>query len=305
MFERYTEQARRAIFFARYEASQFGSQTIEVEHLLLGILREHPDVPIEKREAARKQIEERAPRTSEKISTSVDLPLSLEAKRVLAFASDEVAGQEFVTVRDLLNGVLRLEDSLAATICREFAIGSAKQPNKDPVPSEGESEGPASEPLGPRVPCASSTLAPLVERLEKLVVGSEEYLSEIGEVGGDHVLKRRPWTRKEALGHLIDWASTHHQWFARVLTEPRLSAHSYPMEEWVSAQEYQKVPWRRLVRTWVSLNRLLTHVASRIPEAKLTVPCRVGIDPVKPFIELVQGYIEHHEDLLGQILARN
>jgi len=40
MFERYTEMARRSIFFARYEASAFGSEYIETEHLLLGILRE-------------------------------------------------------------------------------------------------------------------------------------------------------------------------------------------------------------------------------------------------------------------------
>jgi hypothetical protein len=36
MFERYTEKARRVIFFARYEASQFGSPYIETEHLLAG-----------------------------------------------------------------------------------------------------------------------------------------------------------------------------------------------------------------------------------------------------------------------------
>ena len=40
MFERYTERARRAIFFARYEASQYGSSHIAAEHLLLGLLRE-------------------------------------------------------------------------------------------------------------------------------------------------------------------------------------------------------------------------------------------------------------------------
>src|SRR5579885_3403763 len=40
MFERYTEKARRVIFFARYEASQFGSPYIGTEHLLLGLLRE-------------------------------------------------------------------------------------------------------------------------------------------------------------------------------------------------------------------------------------------------------------------------
>ena len=40
MFERYTEKARRTIFFGRYEASQFGSPYIESEHLLIGLLRE-------------------------------------------------------------------------------------------------------------------------------------------------------------------------------------------------------------------------------------------------------------------------
>src|SRR2546429_1592895 len=40
MFERYTEKARRVVFFARYEASQYGSPYIETEHLLLGLLRE-------------------------------------------------------------------------------------------------------------------------------------------------------------------------------------------------------------------------------------------------------------------------
>ena len=37
MFERYTESARRALFFARYEVSQLGATSIETEHLLLGL----------------------------------------------------------------------------------------------------------------------------------------------------------------------------------------------------------------------------------------------------------------------------
>src|SRR6266536_3010507 len=39
MFEKYNEKARRALFFARYEASKLGSKVIGTEHLLLGILR--------------------------------------------------------------------------------------------------------------------------------------------------------------------------------------------------------------------------------------------------------------------------
>jgi ATP-dependent Clp protease ATP-binding subunit ClpC len=44
MFERYVEKARRSIFFARYEASAFGSPVIDIEHLLLGILREDKEL---------------------------------------------------------------------------------------------------------------------------------------------------------------------------------------------------------------------------------------------------------------------
>jgi ATP-dependent Clp protease ATP-binding subunit ClpC len=46
MFERFTEKARRALFFARYEASQYSSAYVETEHLLLGLLRE--DTALEK-----------------------------------------------------------------------------------------------------------------------------------------------------------------------------------------------------------------------------------------------------------------
>lgn len=40
MFERFTEGARRALFFARFEVSELGGPAIEAEHLLLGILHQ-------------------------------------------------------------------------------------------------------------------------------------------------------------------------------------------------------------------------------------------------------------------------
>jgi ATP-dependent Clp protease ATP-binding subunit ClpA len=40
MFERYTEQARRALFFARSEISETGGSSIDTAHLLAGILND-------------------------------------------------------------------------------------------------------------------------------------------------------------------------------------------------------------------------------------------------------------------------
>ena len=41
MIERFTEEARHSVFFARDEAIRYRSAYIETEHLLLGILKEN------------------------------------------------------------------------------------------------------------------------------------------------------------------------------------------------------------------------------------------------------------------------
>ena len=92
MFERYTERARRVIFFSRYEASQFGSTAIETEHLLLGLIREDKNLTnrflrdSSSIENIRKEVEGRTA-IREKVSTSIDLPLSNECKRILVYAT--------------------------------------------------------------------------------------------------------------------------------------------------------------------------------------------------------------------------
>ncbi len=130
MFERYTEKARRVIFFARYEASQFGAPAIEPEHLLLGLMREdktltgrffpRAQVSIE---SIRKEIEGRT-LLREKISTSVELPLAPETKHVLAFAHEESdrLQHRHIGTEHLLLGLLREERSMAAEILYERGL---------------------------------------------------------------------------------------------------------------------------------------------------------------------------------------
>ena len=129
MFERYTEKARRVIFFARYEASQFGSPCIETEHLLLGLMRE--DKALANRflrsatsvDSIRKQIEMQA-NIKEKVSTSVELPLSHECKRVLAYGAEEAErlNHKHIGTEHLLLGLLREEKSLASELLHERGL---------------------------------------------------------------------------------------------------------------------------------------------------------------------------------------
>ena len=146
MFERYTEKARRVIFFARYEASQFLSPYIETEHLLLGVLRE--DKALANRflrsaatvESIRRQIEQHGSKPAE-VTTSVDLPLSHESKRVLAYGAEESARMkhQHIGTPHLLLGLLREEKCVAAGLLRERGLRLA-QVREEVARENGESK---------------------------------------------------------------------------------------------------------------------------------------------------------------------
>lgn len=127
MFEKYTEGARRVIFFARYEASQLGSSYIGTEHVLLGLMRESDGITGKifsksklKLDMVRKEIEGRTV-NSNKISTSIEIPLSPETKRVLVYAAEEAEKllHKYIGTEHILLGLLREKKSLAARILAE------------------------------------------------------------------------------------------------------------------------------------------------------------------------------------------
>jgi methylmalonyl-CoA/ethylmalonyl-CoA epimerase len=129
MFERYTEKARRVIFFARYEASLFGSPQIGTEHLLLGMIREDDKLLLGIFGSTgavgklRQSLESRKAKR-EGIGASVELPLSPESNMALAYAceeSDRLADRHIGT-EHLLLGLLRTEGSTAEIVLRENGL---------------------------------------------------------------------------------------------------------------------------------------------------------------------------------------
>lgn len=126
-FERYNEKARRVIFFARFEASNWGHGVIEPEHLLLGILREglwivysllgqqtpwNDVFPM---------LRARLGAADPKLATSVDMLLSDGSKRVLerAAAECDALGGGHVAVAHLLLALLDPDAGYPATLLRE------------------------------------------------------------------------------------------------------------------------------------------------------------------------------------------
>jgi ATP-dependent Clp protease ATP-binding subunit ClpC len=91
-FERFTPKARQALFFSRHEAGQFGSITIEPEHVLLGLVRAGQKSRLFERAGlslvgVRAEV---APRTvvREPLPSSIEIPFSDSTKQVLRAAND-------------------------------------------------------------------------------------------------------------------------------------------------------------------------------------------------------------------------
>ncbi len=129
MFERYNEKARSVIFFARYEASEWGSPYIEPEHVLFGLLREARPLirtllsPGQSIEELKHSLEGSLER-KEKISTAVDMPLSHPAKRILAYADEEAErlASKHIGPEHILLGILRESESKAAKILSKSGL---------------------------------------------------------------------------------------------------------------------------------------------------------------------------------------
>jgi hypothetical protein len=128
MFERYTARARRAVFFARYEASQHGATEIEAEYLVLGLLREDrilfgSYLRVGSEEGIRQQISARHP-NRQPVSTSVDLPLSRECVDALHHAKQEAdrLDHAYIGTEHVLAGILQTSGSFAAKLLEQHGL---------------------------------------------------------------------------------------------------------------------------------------------------------------------------------------
>lgn len=158
MFERYTEGARRILFFSRHEASQLGYVSIEPEHVLLGLLRSRDlivgrilrdaDVSEDKvRAEAREKARDLPPPSS-----SIEIPFATTTKRVLQYAAEEADRLDHsrIGAEHLLLGVLRERGTGAERILaqaglladpvrehiREVAVSPVADANQPPTRAE-------------------------------------------------------------------------------------------------------------------------------------------------------------------------
>src|SRR5690348_312138 len=94
MWQRFTESARKVVFYAQEEAQKFGEGYVSTEHLLLGLVRE-PDTTAAKMlnrlalslNRLRAEVEKQLPRGDAR--PSQDMTLTPRAKRTIDLSFDE------------------------------------------------------------------------------------------------------------------------------------------------------------------------------------------------------------------------
>lgn len=95
-----------------------------------------------------------------------------------------------------------------------------------------------------------------------------------------------------------------HVRFVRASLEGENSGPGYDQDGWVRAHGYHEIPWLSLLDTWRHHNELLVRLVKRIPEERLTAPCRIGSAAPVTLQFLIEDYILHMQHHLDHILGR-
>src|SRR4051794_9378685 len=129
MWQRFTERARRVVFFAQEEAGRLGENYVSTEHLLLGLVRENDSVAARILDRMgvslgriRSEIERQVTRGDGRLGQ--DMQLTPRAKRVIDLAYDEARqlNNNYIGTEHLLLGLIREGEGLAGRVLAKLNV---------------------------------------------------------------------------------------------------------------------------------------------------------------------------------------
>ena len=129
MWQRFTERARRVVFFAQDEAGRLGENYVSTEHLLLGLVRENDSVAARLLDSMgvslgriKSEIEKQVTRGEGRLGQ--DMQLTPRAKRVIDLAYDEARNlmNNYIGTEHLLLGLVREGEGLAGRVLQKLGV---------------------------------------------------------------------------------------------------------------------------------------------------------------------------------------
>ncbi len=196
MWQRFTERARRVVFFAQEEAGRLGENYVSTEHLLLGLVRENDSVAARILDRMgvslgriRSEIERHVQRAEGRLGQ--DMQLTPRAKRVIDLAYDEARqlSNNYIGTEHLLLGLIREGEGMAGRVLTKLGVDLEKTRKEVAALQDTDTSSPASKSQGRR----SSTTPTLDEfgrdltemaRNEKLdpVVGRQSEIERVIQI---------------------------------------------------------------------------------------------------------------------------
>ena len=141
------------------------------------------------------------------------------------------------------------------------------------------------------------------EVIQQLAETIDEFLKTDQEsIDWDFKLRDNKWSKKEAIGHLIDSAQVNVQRFVRCTYEENFKL-IYAQDEWVSAAHYQHADVKEILDLWILLNRQIIRVLSNYPNSRINTLCDTGKNEVSLHtVEwLAADYVVHMKHHLTQV----
>lgn len=129
MWQRFTERARRVVFFAQEEAAKFGESYVSTEHLLLGLVREQDCVAARILDRmgisltkVRSEVERQVSRGDSR--QGQEMQLTPRAKRVIDLAYDEARNlnNNYIGTEHLLLGLIREGEGVAGKVLQKLNV---------------------------------------------------------------------------------------------------------------------------------------------------------------------------------------
>ena len=138
MWQRFTENARKVVFYAQEEAQKYGEGYVSTEHLLLGLVREDGSVGIRVLQIigldvarVKSEVEKQLPRGDHK--PILEMTLTPRAKRVIDIAYDEARklNNNYIGTEHILLGLIREGDGLAGRVLAK--LGAKLEPVRQAI----------------------------------------------------------------------------------------------------------------------------------------------------------------------------
>lgn len=157
MWQRFTERARRVVFFAQEEAGRLGENYVSTEHLLLGLVRENDSVAARILDRMgvslgriRSEIERQVTRGEGRLGQ--DMQLTPRAKRVIDLAYDEARqlSNNYIGTEHLLLGLIREGEGLAGRVLAKLAVELEKTRKEVMALQDNDSGMPSNKAQGRR-----------------------------------------------------------------------------------------------------------------------------------------------------------